>query len=121
MKYAKGDTVNVRRSSNDARRRAPDDLWFTAPVVGRGPKYATVEINGRRVRFDGETGAEVTEYGGSARRICTDEEKAAAERDDAVREGLRKHKVFDLVHGRRWTLETLEAVLALLDAEKPRG
>jgi hypothetical protein len=117
-KFEIGQTVHVLGSMNSARRDE-DRPWGTATIARVGRKYVYADVNGwgRESKFDPETGVEVTDYSGSARRIFTDEGKARFLRGTEIRSGLiGRHRVTDLSRG-GYSLETLEAVLALLDAD----
>lgn len=111
-----GDTVHTRNPSTRGNGR-----WGTAEIARVARKYVYVRIYGREVPFDKVTGREhvpsnvTNNY---PRRIFTDEMKAAFERETGVRNRLQnEHRLYDIFRG-GYSLDTLEQVLALLDADK---
>lgn len=118
MGFTKGQRVHVLRSMNERRRDVEPFVEGTVTKIGRKYAYVTFPGSYGEVRFDLDGGHEVTNYPGSARRIMDDEGRARRDRDQRNAERFRALRLAGM-HGdlRRYSVETVEAVLDLLEAD----
>lgn len=111
--FHKGQTV-ILESRNYSGKTSEEK---TITRVGR--KWAYIEVFGREVAFDAETGCENSQYGYPS-YIYTPEMKAEKDRRLAASDALHKAGVrFDFGRERKISTDTLEAILAAIpEAER---
>lgn len=116
--YTKGQQVHVLASPNAHFHGG--DRWSIGTVVGVGPKYVRVATDSRFgvvTRFHADTGYEVTQYSGNARRFFTDESRSEYEHATAVRRELMDRRLPDVANA-RLSLAAKAQILAIIKNEE---
>jgi hypothetical protein len=121
MGFTKGQRVHVLRSANERRRDVEPFVEGTVTKIGRRYAYVTFPGSYGEVKFDLDGGYEATDYPGSSRRIMDDKGRARYDRDRRNAERFRSLLLAGMYHDlRRFSIETVEAVLDLLEADLAR-
>lgn len=123
MEFVKGQRVHVLLSANEMRGCGDTDRFARGTItrVGRKYVYVTLPNLGAEIQFD-KNGYQVTDYSGDARRLMDDDMRAKYERSLVIDKRFRALQLGGIIHDlNRFSLDTLETVLAAFEADEARG